>query len=78
MTKQVTNKVPNYVENGIKNELRRSDLFDPFEGLVPEAPQGGPKDPPEHPPASNLVQNGPKQRCPKRYFYKVLESLVPD
>ena len=42
----------------LKMEVPKNVVFDVFGGLVPEAPQGGPNDPPRHPPRSNLVQNG--------------------
>ena len=38
----------------------KSYLVDDFRGLGPKASQSGPKDPPRHPPGSNLIQKGTK------------------
>ena len=46
MPETVTNKVPTYVTNVVQHEVPKSDLFDVFWGLRPEAPQGCLKDPP--------------------------------
>ena len=62
MQKIVTNKVPTYVKNLLKNEVPKGGRFVVFWGLGPQALHGGPKDLPRHPPRSNFVQNCP-ERC---------------
>ena len=57
-TRQKTSirKVRQYVQNVPKKGPPKSDFFVVFWGLWPKAFQGGPKDPPEHPTRSNLVE----------------------
>ena len=43
-----------------KKEALKSYLFEVFRGLGPRVPQGGPKDPPRHPPRSICLQTGTK------------------
>ena len=62
MQKIVTNKVPTYVKNLLKNEVPKGGRFVVFWGLGPQALHGGPKDLPRHPPRFNFVQNRP-ERC---------------
>ena len=77
MQKIVTNKVPTYVKNLLKNEVPKKGFFVVLGGLGPKVPQRGPKDPPGHPPRSNFVQNC-KKNVFEIYFYGVLQRLVPD
>ncbi len=53
--------------------IPESDFVVVFWGLEPTAFQGGPKDPPEHPTISNLVEI-----CKKNGACHVLLRLVPD
>ena len=57
-TRQKTSirKVRQYVKNVHQKGTPKSDLFVVFRGLEPKASQGGPKDPPEPLPRSNLIE----------------------
>jgi len=55
MQKIVTNKVPTYVKNLLKNEVPKKGFFVVLGGLGPKVPQRGPKDLPGHPARFNFV-----------------------
>ena len=81
-TRQKTSirKVRKYVKNVPKKGSPRNCLFVVFRGLGPKAFQGGPKDHPEHPTRSNLLENLPKSGGRNRIsvmFYWVLSQTEP-
>ena len=81
-TRQKTSirKVRQYVKNVPNKGTPKSALFVVFWGLGPKAFQGGPKDPPEHPTRSNLLENLPKSGGRNRIsvmFYWVLSQTEP-
>ena len=81
-TRQKTSirKVRQYVKNVPKKGTPKRNLFVVFRGLGPKAFQGGPKDPPEHPTRSNLVeictQKGARNWI-SVMFYWVLSQTEP-
>ena len=73
-TRQKTSirKVRQYVKNVHKKGTPKSGLFVVFRGLEPKASQGGPKDPPEPLPMSNLIEictNRGARNCISVMFY---------
>ena len=50
-------KVRKCVKKVVKKSVPKSAVFFIFLDLGPKAPQGASKDPPDHPPRSNFVEN---------------------
>ena len=79
-TKISIRKVRKYVKNVPQKGTPKSDSFVVFRGLEPKASQGGPKDPPELPTRSNLVEICTKKGARNWIsvmFYWVLSQTEP-